>query len=141
MTVRVVTLDRGDIDHELIWGWVGLTCLIGLALFTASVRHSEALEWVCPFHALTGLPCLTCGATRAVEALVRGDAKASLRLHPLVVPGIAAATIYVPYALAAAHLGVPRLRVRLDDDDWRRARVVCAVGAAALWTFLIADGR
>ena len=37
---------------------------------------------VCPFRALTGLPCPLCGMTRAVTAGLRGDVIASLRFQP-----------------------------------------------------------
>src|SRR5512145_1588695 len=39
----------------------------------------------CLFHELSGLPCLTCGATRATLAFARGDWLTALRLNPLVV--------------------------------------------------------
>jgi len=37
----------------------------------------------CTFHELTGLPCMFCGLTRSVQALLRGDVAASLRWHAL----------------------------------------------------------
>src|SRR5437867_1234411 len=38
---------------------------------------------VCPFHALTGLPCPTCGTTRALAALCTGHLAAALAWNPL----------------------------------------------------------
>jgi hypothetical protein len=137
MQVRVARLDGEELDHEIIWGWIGLTCLVaGLVLV-----QRTPLPFVCPFRALTGLPCLTCGATRAFGALVRGDLRASLRLHPLVAPGVAFAACYIPYALIVAHANLPRVRVTLTAWDWKMLRVVAAVSAVAVWTFLILDGR
>ena len=37
---------------------------------------------LCLLHRLTGLPCLTCGLTRAVCLLARGEWRASLSMHP-----------------------------------------------------------
>lgn len=39
----------------------------------------------CPLHALTGLDCPGCGATRAVAALVSGDVPAAVGFNALVV--------------------------------------------------------
>ena len=39
----------------------------------------------CPFHALTGLLCPGCGATRAIAALVHGHVVDALHLNALVV--------------------------------------------------------
>src|SRR5207245_9283187 len=37
---------------------------------------------LCLLHRLTGIPCLTCGLTRAVCLLARGEWRASLSMHP-----------------------------------------------------------
>jgi len=37
----------------------------------------------CAFRTLTGLPCPTCGTTRAVLAVVRGDLGAAIVFNPL----------------------------------------------------------
>lgn len=42
----------------------------------------------CPFHVLTGYPCLTCGSTRAVLALLRGEIGTALAWNPLVTLGL-----------------------------------------------------
>ncbi len=41
-------------------------------------RHS-----ICTFRRVTGLPCATCGMTRALSALVRGEWQRSRAYHPL----------------------------------------------------------
>lgn len=138
MTISTATLSADDVDHELIWGWVSL---VTAALAASVIKLIGIPPIACPFKALTGLPCLTCGATRAVAALLRGDFAASLRFHPLVIPAVVCATMYVPYALLVAHAGLPRIRVRLDDGDWKMVRMVTAVVAAVVWGFLILDGR
>ena len=56
-------------DHELIWLAVSVIVLAGSAAWLAM-----ALPWPkCPFLATTGLPCVTCGATRSAIAFLHLD--------------------------------------------------------------------
>lgn len=43
---------------------------------------------LCPFHAMTGLNCPLCGATRATYSLLHGDLVAALHANVLYVAGI-----------------------------------------------------
>jgi hypothetical protein len=138
MTVATARLPRDEIDHELIWGWVALGSAVLGAFLIARIGLPPI---VCPFRALTGLPCLTCGATRAFAALIRGDVTASVRLNPLVPIGAACAIVYVPYALVVAHANLPRVRVHLTSADWVLIRIVVSVVVVSVWTYLIVDGR
>lgn len=42
----------------------------------------------CPFLRLFGIPCPTCGVTRAAISLIKGDLKGYWEYHPLAVPMI-----------------------------------------------------
>ena len=64
---------------------------------------------LCPFRALTGLPCPFCGTTRSLFALGHGDVAASLDFTPLGV-AVAAAAIVVLVVLAAAVIRERALR-------------------------------
>lgn len=48
----------------------------------------------CHFLAITGYPCLTCGATRTVLALSRGDFLLALQLNPLVCISIVTGIVF-----------------------------------------------
>ncbi|NMC63972.1 MAG: DUF2752 domain-containing protein, partial [SAR324 cluster bacterium] len=37
----------------------------------------------CPFHALTGIPCLSCGASRAFREIINGNFTNALFVNPL----------------------------------------------------------
>lgn len=63
----------------------------------------------CPLHALTGLYCPGCGATRALCELARGHLHAALRLNALAICAL-------PFACA---LSLRRTPAYLPDWGWR----------------------
>lgn len=58
----------------------GLIGAVGLAYALFCARTGLALP--CPFHALTGLWCPGCGASRMCLALLRGDVSAAWGYNP-----------------------------------------------------------
>lgn len=136
MKVRLVKQGAG-LDYEVLWGSVLAASLAGAFSW---LRAIGPVPLMCPFHWATGLPCLTCGSTRALAALAAGDLLTSLRFHPAVLPGFVAALLYLSYAWAVVALRLPRVRVTLAPRDLRAARWGLAAAAAALWSFLIIEG-
>ena len=95
----------------------------------------------CVLKTLTNIPCLTCGGTRALDALLHGHLAAALRLQPLLTLLAMVAVAWVVYAVAGALFGLPRARVLAT----RREKILLVAAAAALslanWIYLIVDGR
>jgi hypothetical protein len=92
--------------------------------------HSE-----CPFRALTGLPCASCGMTHAFVALARGDAGAAWTASPLGALMAGGAWLYAVLDLVRVAAGLPW--PRLSERAWR-GMAVGAVGAAALnWGWML----
>ena len=95
---------------------------------------------VCTFKAFTGFACMTCGATRALGLLSRGEVAAALAMNPLATVAMLA---LVPWALADLAL-LPRGRaVGLDlaPGVARVVRVAVVTLVAANWVYLLAVGR
>lgn len=138
MTVEWRRLESREVDHELVWGLVFLASALaaGLVLMTGPLP-----EMVCPFRGMTGLPCPTCGATRAGLALVSGDILLALRMNPPAAVALLGLAPYVAYALVVAWLDWPRLRVRFSAADWLLCRGAVLASVVATWAFLITDGR
>lgn len=138
MTITTRRLERGDIDHELIWSSVALVSLAGLWLYA---QLPTAAPLACPFHAITGWPCVTCGGTRATLALMRGAVGEAFQWNPLVAAAGIAAIPYLLYAVIVVMCGLPRVHVHLGARDRTFVRLSAAVAVTATWAFLIIDGR
>ncbi len=122
-------------ERQLAFLWGG-TALAGAAA-APFARTLAAGAPACLFHTLTGVPCPTCGATRALLALARLDVPAALLWNPLVtlviVVFVAGGLVALVRALAGK--GVP------DGAPPRWAGGAAALALAANWAFVIAAGR
>jgi hypothetical protein len=68
----------------------------------AAVLVAAALRIpLCPFALLAGLPCPGCGLSRATLALLRGDVRTAMALHPLVLLAAPAILLGVLHATSA----------------------------------------
>jgi hypothetical protein len=134
MQVYRRSLARDELDHELIWLLVSLGASFGLvAWLTAGLPLPR-----CLFHSLTGLPCITCGATRAAREFLHGHLAASFAFNPLAFLGYCGLAVYDVYACAVISLRAPRLRVGgFSPVERRLARSLVILLLAANWLYLL----
>ena len=122
-------------DPELIW-----LAVSGAALAGAAAWFAFALPWPkCPFLALTGLPCLTCGATRSTIAFLHGDFLLALRWNPLALAAVCAVIAFNLYAAIVLVGRRPRLRIvdwSVTEKKVVRIAVICLL--ALNWIYLLA---
>jgi hypothetical protein len=123
-----------EIDHELVWLLVSLGAFLGLALWFAARLPTPQ----CVFHALTGLPCITCGATRSAFQFLHGHFSASLFFNPLAFLAFCGVLAYDLYALVMLATRAPRLRF----GNFSRAEKLLARGAVIIlllgnWLYLL----
>jgi hypothetical protein len=122
-------------DHELIWLAVSVAAIAGAAVWLAL-----ALPWPkCPFLATTGLPCVTCGATRSTIAFLHGNLLAALRWNPLAFVALCGLVAFDLYAAVVLAGRMPRLRI----VDWtimeKNAARIAVISLLALnWIYLLA---
>jgi hypothetical protein len=131
-------LAPNEADHELIWLSVSLGSL-GLA----AVWLVLGLPWPrCVFHDLTGLPCLTCGATRSTIEFLHGHFIAALGWNPLAFVALCALSVFDAYAVAVLIMQSPRLRIaHFTSGEKIFVRTLVAALLAINWTYLLAHWR
>jgi hypothetical protein len=108
--------------------WAGRAWLPALA----------ALGPACPFHTLTGFPCLACGTTRAVLLLAAGDPLGAFLMNPLAATAIAAAWLGGFTAPIWLGLGLPLPGVPRSLPASLRLSVTGLL--LANWCFLVVRG-
>jgi hypothetical protein len=97
----------GEIDHELIWLGVSLS-----SLAVAATWLGLGLPWPrCAFHDFTGLPCITCGATRTAIEFLHGHISRAWKWNPLVFTFLCGLSAFNVYALIVLVTRSPRLRI------------------------------
>jgi hypothetical protein len=121
-------------------GLVFASCAAALG-GAVSLLHLDRLPFtLCAFKQLTGLPCPTCGSTRALGQLALFDLGSAFAMNPL---AATAAFVLLAWALADLALLPRRLSVRLvlrpDVAPW--VRLAFLLLAASNWVFLLLSGR
>src|SRR5437879_5768347 len=127
-------LAPGETNHELLWLSVSSG---GLAL--AATWLALKLPWpTCLFHALTGHPCLTCGATRSAVAFFHAQFLAALRWNPLAFVFYCALSIFNLYALAVIVVRAPRVRIaQLTASEGKFIRGFVIALFVLNWVYLL----
>jgi Protein of unknown function (DUF2752) len=107
-------------------------------LFWLSVRLPTPR---CAFRAVTGLPCLTCGATRSAWQFLHGHFLASIRFNPLAFVAYCGIAIFDLYALAVLIARAPRLRLNnFTRAEKLAVRILIVVLLSGNWVYLILAG-
>jgi hypothetical protein len=133
MLVRL-TVRPGESDPERLWLVVlGLSGLIAAAW--CLLPHPAP---ACPFHTLTGLPCLTCGGTRCIRSLLAGQTGTAFAWNPLVFLAAIAGVGFVLYAALVTTFQLPRLRLApLTPAGLWTVRIGLLAALATNWLYLI----
>jgi len=118
----------------LLWG----TVVVVLLLLAMRAGQLAQILPACVFKTLTGIPCPTCGMTRATLALVNLDFMAALRVNPLATGLVMAFVVGGLVAGLAALLGRPLKEPRWDLRPTERLGFVVVV--VANWAYLVSRG-
>lgn len=103
--------------------------------------HLDRLPFVfCAFKQLTGLPCPTCGGTRALGRLAALDLHGAFVMNPLAVALAGTVALWAASDLAL----LPRrqsLRLEVRPDLAMPVRVTVVLVALVNWVYLVLAGR
>jgi len=129
-------------SHALSRAEVALSLAVAASALVAARLYplwSRGLELLCPLLALTGIPCPTCGGTRALTALAAGDPMGALAWNPAVALGGIAAAAWIPIGLLVlvGVVAAPRIPTHLPTAT--RWAVALLIGAN--WVYLLLNFR
>ena len=96
-----------------------------IASFCARFLIENGLTWRCPSIILFGLPCPSCGLTRAFVSLSQFQLLEALRFNPLIVLSLAGVFV------------APVFNLRLDIFERRAAWIFLAAAVALNWVYLL----
>ena len=126
---------REEQQLALLWGVVAVCSLLLRPFWLVLAPFVPA----CPFRAITGIPCPTCGTTHAALALLNGRFGDAFSANPLAtLAGIAfvGGGLLAP-VWAAFNWSVPEIRAPLPR--WARAAIVAALLTG--WVYLMVTTR
>jgi hypothetical protein len=121
----------GEIEYGLIYGTIAILGLLAVRILPVS-----RLAPSCPFHRMTGLPCPTCGGTRAAVLLSGGNVSAALSLNPLVTVAFLGVLLFFFHSLAVHAFGLPRVTADLTSPEKNALRAAAVLAVLAQWVYL-----
>jgi hypothetical protein len=133
--MRLVTR-RPGVPVGLIVGIGGLLA-VGLVSTLGLDRLGLTL---CTFKRLTGLPCATCGSTRALAQLARLDLAGALAQNPLAALLAIAAVAWAAIDLLLVVRG-RALSLEMTAAEGRGLSLAAVVAAVLNWAYVVAAGR
>ncbi len=122
----------GEIDYGIIYGGISI-----IVLFIGSIMPVLSLMPSCTFKMLTGIPCPTCGATRSVVALARGEVTASFMMNPLTALCLLTGILIFLYSLATIAFDLPKINMLLSSKDVIALKATVIILILAQWIYLI----
>lgn len=134
MNVRIEK-SRPRSPVHLVWGFIALVILWTAWLYRGLAGNLPP----CIFHYLTGLPCLTCGATRSIVSLSSMHFQSSIAFNPLV-PLVFVCTIAFSLIHLTGRILNRSLLIELTAPERKLLRLSIIALVAINWLYLVLAG-
>lgn len=122
-------------EYGLIYGAIGILILLAFRFIPLSY-----IPVLCPFKKITGLPCPTCGGTRALIHLAHLDPVGSFSMNPLISSFTILGILFLLYSIISFFLRPLRFMVRFNQRE-RRVIRLWTIGVIIMnWLYLIISG-
>jgi len=95
---------------------------------------------LCPLRRYTGIPCFTCGSTRAILALVSGDFKTAFLTQPLIVSLVCFAAPVIVFNVFAAVTQKRIILMSLVRKEKIGLAIILFAATLANWLYLLKAG-
>lgn len=96
---------------------------------------------LCPLRRYTGIPCFTCGSTRAVLALISGDLQTAFLTQPLIISLLCCMAPIALFSLCTALLQKRLFLVSLSRTEKRVLFSVLTAATLLNWIYLLYMSR
>jgi hypothetical protein len=131
-----VRAERGALPWGAIFAGLGVFGVLAVGL----LRLDRLPITFCMFKQFTGLPCPTCGTTRALGRLFALDVTGAFAMNPLAALGAALLLAWAVADLAFLTRG-GSLSLSVSAGAARVLRVAVVLAIALNWAYLVAAGR
>src|SRR3990172_7447053 len=132
MRIFLKKRDPDQIEFGIIYGGIALV-MLGVGWLQPILPFAPD----CVFKELTGIPCLTCGSTRAVVHLSHGDILSAFVMNPMTTLCLMSAVLYFIYSLMSAAFELPRIGFFLTKRESTIMRAGVVMLLFIQWTYLI----
>ncbi len=130
-------ISGSELPLGLIYAVISILAVAGARLAVDGVAFDG---YFCPFKLITGLPCPTCGLTRAFAAVSHLDFATALAQNPLMVIALVGVWIWGLVSLTGVVHGGRVPRIRANKGAATAMRIFAVAAIAANWAYLIAAG-
>jgi hypothetical protein len=115
--------------------------LVALGVATAALPGIEDGPVACPFRAVTGLPCPTCGLMRTTHYVTRGEVAEAFALNPFDALFLLVAVPVFAVVWVANRVAGVAVRVSLSRGERRAAWALVAAAVLANWVYVLLTQR